>query len=228
MTVINENWQIIFQALEETSETELVYVLGASDTGKTTFCRFLQKNLLEEFPTAYIDCDPGQSFIGPPTTLGLRFYPLSGQKGKRHHLYFVGSTSPLRHLLQTLSGIKKLTDRAAHLGAKKIILDSSGFVLGKPAQEFQFQVIDLIQPDHLVILQQSDELQSLSLNFERHQSIKIHRLGISSAVIARTQEERQIYREEKFKTYFRSAELQDMSWEGIGFHGMVPDLYKPM
>ena len=226
-TIIAENWKNLLTEFEQKPHRQLIYVLGPTDSGKTTFCRFVHDNLKTKFLTAYIDCDPGQSLIGPPTTLGLEFHPQNKQEKKVNYLHFIGSTSPLGHLLQTLTGIKKLTEKVIHLGAEKIILDSSGFVLGKPAKEFQFQVIDLLLPDQLVILQKYRELQSLSLNFEKHPRIKIHRLAVSSAVSPRTQVERQNYRQEKFKHYFKFAKPQELCWKGIGFHGRIPHLRNP-
>jgi polynucleotide 5'-hydroxyl-kinase GRC3/NOL9 len=223
MTIIDERWPSLLSEFGRKSEKKLIYVLGPTDSGKTTFCRFLHENLTDKFCTAYIDGDPGQSVIGPPTTLGLEFYAGIGQGERRVCLYFVGSTSPLGHLLQTLSGLKKLTEKAIHLGAIRVILDSSGFVLGKPAREFQFQAVDLLKPDHVVCLEYTEELEDLLMNFRKNPGIKIHRVPISSAVPIKTHLERKQYRENRFKIYFQDSKPQELCWEEIGFHGMIPD-----
>jgi polynucleotide 5'-kinase involved in rRNA processing len=130
-------------------------------------------------------------------------------------------------LLQSLTGIKKLTEKAVKLGAQRIILDSCGFVLDQVAREFQFRIIDLIQPDYLIVLQRSDEDFRWVSNFRRHPRINLYRLPISSSVIARTPAERRQYREEKFKKYFENAIMQELILRGIGFHGRIPDLRNP-
>lgn len=227
MTIIDERWQSLLTEFGRKSERKLIYVLGPTDSGKTTFCRFLHEHLTSKFCTACIDGDPGQSVIGPPTTVGLEFFPEIGQ-GKRHVcLYFVGSTSPLGHLLQTLSGLKKLTEKAIQLGATRVILDSSGFVLGKPAREFQFQVVDLLKPDHVVCLEHAEELEDLLINFRKNPGIKIHRIPISSDVPTKTPLERKQYRENRFKVYFQDSKPQELCWEEMGFHGMIPNISHP-
>jgi polynucleotide 5'-hydroxyl-kinase GRC3/NOL9 len=204
-----------------------IYVVGAVDAGKTTLCQFLLRSFLQQVPVAYLDCDPGQSVIGPPTTLGLRVFPQKSNMPKRALFSFVGSTSPMGHMLQTLSGAKKLFETAFLMGAVKVLLDSSGFVLGKPAQEFQFQLIDLLQPDHLIALQHEEELEPLLANFSVHSQIQIHRFPVVPNVIPRTPMERQHYRKQKFKEYFKAAQPQQLALQSLGIHGMVPDLSNP-
>lgn len=227
MINIDEKWQQLLTKLKTISVTKVIYVIGSNDSGKSTFCRFLYDNLSRDFRTAYIDCDPGQSIIGPPTTIGLAMSVQSEVKDQINYLHFIGSTTPRGHLLPTLTGIKKLTEKAIKLGAQRIILDSCGFVSDKPAREFQFQVIDLLQPDYLIILQRANEIFRWAINFKKNPRIKIHWLPVSPFAIPRTPVERKSYREEKFKKYFRFAEIQELCWKGIGFHGRIPDLRNP-
>ncbi|GAG69828.1 unnamed protein product, partial [marine sediment metagenome] len=51
----------------------IIFLLGQTDTGKTTFAKELIKRYLEKNKkVAFIDSDVGQSTIGPPTTIGLK------------------------------------------------------------------------------------------------------------------------------------------------------------
>ncbi len=159
----------------------------------------------------------GQSAIGPPATVGMRMHP-GGE-----HLRFVGSTSPSGHLLQTLAAEKRLLERALALGAAKVIVDSSGFVFGSVPEEFQFQTIDLLQPDHLVAIQRGEELEDLLDNFRRHPAMRIHRLSPSFAVVERRREQRRAYRERLFSEYFRDARTQEIPLALLGMHGRVPE-----
>lgn len=227
MINIEENWQLLLNKIKQETSLKIIYVIGSNDSGKTTFCQFLADNLSKNFPTAFIDCDPGQSLIGPPTTVGLGLFIQSDTERQVRYLYFVGSTTPRGHLLQSLTGIKKLTEKAVDLGAQRIILDSCGFVLEQVAREFHFRVIDLIQPDYLIVLQRPDEDFRWVSNFRRHPQINIYRLPISPLVIARTPAERRNYREEKIRKYFESAEPQELILRGIGFYGRIPDLRNP-
>ncbi len=226
MRVSDERWSPLLYTIKQ-KPGGIIYVIGSNDSGKSTLCNWLAENLSKECRTAYIDCDPGQSLIGPPTTVGLQLLFVS--EGMKHepYYYFVGSTTPRGYLLQTLVGIKKLAEKAVSLGAQWIILDSSGFVLDPVAREFQFRVIDLLQPNYLITLFRPEEDFRWVNNFVRHPKISLCPLPISSSVVPRTPADRRAYREEKFKKYFEAAESQELILKGIGFHGRIPNLRNP-
>lgn len=218
---ISDKWRELLAELEEDTARIIVYILGAVDTGKTTLCRFLIDRLTKKFATAHIDCDPGQSLIGPPTTIGMRIYSPGQPGGETPVLRFVGSNSPQGHMLQTLSAIKNLTERAFAVGAQRVILDSSGYVLGNPAREFQFQVIDLVKPHYVVALRQGNELAGLLANFNKHPRINIRRFDVSEAVKSRSMVERQDYRRDRYREYFKDAATHELPITGLGFHGRI-------
>ena len=226
MSSTEEIWMDFLRQLKRESGRRIVYVVGASDSGKSTLCHFLYEKMRANFSCAYIDCDPGQSSLGPPTTLALKMSrPIKGYPGDEPvFLRFIGAVSPVGHLLQTLTGIKRLTDKAIAHRAVRIIIDSSGFVLGKQAMEFQFQVIDCLGPHYLVALQQEKELEPLLANFRRNYRVRIRRFPVADAVVARTPEQRREYRQEKFRRYFSNAKQHEIFYRYLGLHGMVPDL----
>jgi polynucleotide 5'-kinase involved in rRNA processing len=50
----------------------ILMVVGASDAGKSTFGRYLFRRLCASSAgVAYLDGDPGQGSLGPPTTMTL-------------------------------------------------------------------------------------------------------------------------------------------------------------
>lgn len=214
-----DEWRRLLEEIEKSDERALVYVLGGVDTGKSTLCRFLIDHLAATAKTACIDCDPGQSSIGPPCTLGLRIHARPGQSTDL--LLFTGSNSPHGLLLPTATGIKKLCEKAIASGAQRIVVDSSGYVLDLPAREFQFQVIDLLQPDWLVALQIQNELEGLLACFARNERITLVRLNPSQAVTPRDMDRRQEYRSSKFKEYFKDAAPHEIPFAGLGFHGIL-------
>jgi polynucleotide 5'-hydroxyl-kinase GRC3/NOL9 len=206
--------------LENGPAWQTVFVLGPTDSGKTTLCRFLGQQLSRKWATARVDCDPGQSVLGPPTTLGAAWEPYDGSSLMACR--FVGSTSPTRHFLQTLTGIRRLSDRVLEEGAQKIVFDSSGYMDTGAGREFHFQTLDLVEPDHLVALQRGNEMEALLASFTRRARPRVHRLAVSRATISRSPIQRQFYRQQKFNQYFKNASLQTLPLDGIGFHGMVP------
>jgi len=79
----------------------VLLVVGASDTGKTTFVRYLFQSLNSlGRRCALLDGDPGQSWLGPPTTLTLAYSVKLRENYQEANLvrhYFVGSTTPHGH-----------------------------------------------------------------------------------------------------------------------------------
>ena len=223
MISIGEGWKDLVAALAEGDRPERVYVVGATDSGKTTLCRYLVDETATRTRTAYVDCDTGQSRIGPPTTEGMALYPGPSEP----YLRFVGSTSPGGHFIQTITGAKRLVEKAAERSAGATIIDSPGLVSGGVGAEFQFQMIDLLRPTRIVALQHGRELERLLTNFARHPAMVIHRVPVSPAAVARTAAGRRRYREERFAAYFADGRSQDIPLRGLGLQGRVPDLQNP-
>ena len=221
----DEGWLRAYEEIRRSPARKIVYVIGPSDSGKTTFCRFLAERFLADGPVAYVDCDPGQSTIGPPTTTGMTLYSPPPSQA-RTWLRFIGGTSPHGHLLPMLASVKRLVEVAERKKPAAVLIDSSGYVLGRPALEFQFQLIDLLRPSFLVAFQRQYELAPLLKNFRRSRT-KILAFPVSSATRIRPPEERRSYREQKFADYFRDAKRHELNWRGLGLHGHIPDFSDP-
>ena len=217
---MERSWDELAAVVCDMPGERLVYVVGACNRGKTTFCRSLYRRLRSTERVAYIDCYPGQSSIGPPTTIGMQGMTGPGEPGGAVLRYFIGSTSPRGHLLPCLSGTAKLVEKARRLGFEVLVLDSSGFVLTDAAREFQFHVIDLLQPDFLVAFQHGSELESLLAGFDGHPGISIRHMPVSPKVRARDMIQRREYRRMMFNTYFKEARSQKVSMKGRGYMGL--------
>lgn len=201
------------------------YILGATDRGKTTLCTYLIESLTTTRSAAYIDCDTGQSTIGPPTTIGLALFNHGRHAPPEVFLRFVGSTTPQGHFLPFLTGAKRLLEKAGDLGANVTLVDSPGYIEYGAAQEFQIRMIDLLQPDILVAIQRERELEPILAPFRHHPVMRILRFLIAPEVRVRSQVERRENREQKFRAYFSGARHHVLSFEGIGVHGKVPDSF---
>jgi polynucleotide 5'-hydroxyl-kinase GRC3/NOL9 len=226
MIAVQDEWEECACRIEEGKHPCSVYVLGATDRGKSTFCRHLVERLSHLDTIALIDGDPGQSTIGPPATLGLAFSHAGTGAGSTH-LRFIGSTTPQGHLLQLATGTKRLLEEAIRRGAACTLIDSPGFVLGETAREFQFQMIDCLQPDLLVSFQVSHELETILASFRHHPSMKICRYPIPPQARVRSSRERARYRNRLFSEYFSASIPQAIPLEGIGIHGRVPGAGSP-
>src|SRR5512136_3343455 len=109
MEIIGPNeWYAILDKLEE--EKGIAILLGATDTGKSTLAKFLIFNLCQRgLKVALVDADIGQSFLGPPTTIGLSLFK-SDPDWKLllspPEIFFVGSFTPEGYFPTFLKGVK--------------------------------------------------------------------------------------------------------------------------
>lgn len=218
-------WFPVLETLAE--EKGKVIILGATDTGKSTLVKFIITHLCPRgLMVALVDADIGQSFLGPPTTIGFSVF-------KSHpdweiilsspEIFFVGSTTPEGHFPIFLKGVKKMLDKATSSGADLILVDTTGFVSGEGGRELKRRKIDLIAPRFILALQRSDEIEPILELFKENPSIKIFRLPLSPGVRIRSMEERRFYRNQRFQEYFKEARSCELSLEGLQIEGEVID-----
>ncbi|MFP4432426.1 MAG: Clp1/GlmU family protein [Spirochaetota bacterium] len=229
----------LLRELSQTAERRTVFVLGETDTGKTTLVSEIAKSLLTSSEVVWIDGDPGQSVIGPPATVGSallsrgsgsprspggsRGGTLPEKRAQEVRLRFVGGVSPVRHLLQMTVGIGGLVRAARrdHPDAH-IVVDSCGFVTGPVAEEFQYSLIDLLRPDILVILDRGSAVHRIAASFAGQGGPRIAWVRPPRAVRKRNTEERAAYRKRRLAHYFADMVEESLSLGDRGIHGHVP------
>jgi polynucleotide 5'-hydroxyl-kinase GRC3/NOL9 len=222
---VTPEWEEAAEELLE-SGAGVVYVIGATDQGKSTFCRYLRSVFSRQAITAYLDCDTGQSSIGPPTTIGLGMYSHGKEVPGAARLRFVGATSPAGHILEMLVGSARLLELCRESGVAFTVIDSPGYVLEPAAQEFHVRMIDLIRPDHIFAIQSGNELEGILVNFSRTPGMSILRFPASERTITRKRGWRRIYREKKFMEYFEGSTMSTIPLEGLGVHGRLPETFR--
>ena len=85
---INPDWKRLASRI--VMPNQRVLVLGPSDAGKSTFCRYLiDYACTASLKVAFVDADVGQSQIGPPTTIGMKLFE-PAPEGAESHLPFGG------------------------------------------------------------------------------------------------------------------------------------------
>jgi polynucleotide 5'-hydroxyl-kinase GRC3/NOL9 len=224
MTALDE-WYALLDVLEK--EKGIAILLGATDTGKSTLANFLIRQLCQRgLMVALVDADIGQSFLGPPTTIGFSIF-------KSHpdweliltppELFFVGSITPEGRFPIHLKGVKRMVDKAASHEVDLILVDTTGFVLGEAGKELKRRKIDLISPRSLLALQKSDEIEPILDLYKENPLYKIYRLPLSEQVRPRSMEERQTYRTNKFREYFKHSSIQELAIEEVQIGGEVLD-----
>ena len=226
MEIIGPNeWDAILDTLEE--EKGIAILLGATDTGKSTLAKFLIFNLCKRgLKVALVDADIGQSFLGPPTTIGFSVFksdPNWEVVLSPPEIFFVGSTTPEGHFPIHLKGIKKMVDKAHSSGADVIIIDTTGFILGEAGKELKRRKIDLVSPRFIIALQKSDEIEHVLDLYKENPLYKILRLPLSNQIRPKDMEERKINRANKFQEYFKPAVIQELAIENVQIEGEALD-----
>lgn len=220
-----KEWFGLLDVLGE--EKGIAILLGASDTGKSTLAKFLMSHLCQRgLKVGLVDADIGQSFLGPPATIGLSVF-------KSHpdwkvilsppEIFFVGSTTPEDHFPIHLKGVKRMVDKASSYSPDVILVDTTGFVLGEAGKELKRRKIDLISPRIILALQKHDEIKPILEQYKENPVYKIYRLPLSEQVRSKSVEERRIYRTNKFRDYFKYSSIQELSIEEVQIEGEVLD-----
>lgn len=209
---IPSRWQHL--TLEGTTGT--LMVIGAPDTGKSTFARYLYLRLGEFHErVGFIDGDMGQSTLGPPTTMTLVVgraddgFPPPGPR----HRFFIGDKSPRGHMLPTLVGVHKLVSRAKDLGATATILDTTGLVSRtQGGGALKRAKIDLLEPSVVFALQRQRELEHLLVPLRRSGRTRLVDLPVSDAVRPRDTSARRAHRRRMFRRYFEGCNTLEVDW----------------
>jgi polynucleotide 5'-hydroxyl-kinase GRC3/NOL9 len=187
----------------------IVLVIGVPGSGKSTLSRYLVHYLTRGHRTvALIDCDLGQTHLGPPTTMGMKLY-----KGPSDRLdtlqpdsmWFIGAPSPVGHISEVVHGTKWLSDKARHGGAEGVVINTSGLLLGPAGAELKLSKVDVVEPRHVLALEESSEIEPLLMAIKGRNPVSITRLPVSAHARNRSLEVRRHFREEKYRTYFKDA-----------------------
>lgn len=158
------------QAIAALPEGSRILLIGGTDTGKTTFARGAINFLAGEraIAAALVDCDIGQSEIGPPGTIGIAVVRPGDERlpvASLHSLplldaAFVGATAPPGHLLAMLSGAVRMASVAERDldGRGRVLIDTSGFIAGPAARALLHAMGQALDPALILGFARADEL----------------------------------------------------------------------
>jgi len=199
-----------YQALVERagSGARTVVLFGGIDSGKTTTATAMVRKALADGRTpAYLDADPGQKSIGPPTTVGLKMIRSEtdlepGELSRADALAFVGATTPQGNLLPLVTGAARLQAMAFEDGADFVVVDTSGLVSGVYGQLLNYHTVEMLMPDLVVGLQRGEELEPLLGIVRRFFDKKVQSLPVHPAVQPLSVEQRAANREAAMARYF--------------------------
>lgn len=209
-----------WERLTFSSLSDVILIIGAPDTGKTTFARYLYRRLSAYHErVAFVDGDMGQATLGPPTTMTLALgkpgddtFPPKGPS----FCTFVGGVSPRGRMLPTVIGAHKLVQKARETGATAIIFDTTGLV--DPAQgggALKRAKVELLRPEVVVGIQHRSELEYLLLPLRRSQRTRVIDLRVAQAVRRRPVTVRQEHRATRLRLYFEGARTLEVAWRRL-------------
>jgi polynucleotide 5'-hydroxyl-kinase GRC3/NOL9 len=189
------------QLADRLAGCRVALVLGGVDTGKTTLVRALNARLGGEV----VDADLGQAEIGPPTVISLGTYQHGARAG-----YFVGDISPRGHFLPVLVGIARLVACAA----RPCLIDTDGYVDDGAARAYKTELVNVLRPDALVLLQRRGELDYFRLY--QHKGIDVVEVPVEHGGI-KLREERVRTRQALLRRYFADAVRRPLSFRDVRF-----------
>lgn len=210
----------------------ITVALGSTDTGKSSFCTILANHAFAKgVSTAIVDGDVGQSEIGPPTTIGMGILnaPIESLNSiEPHSLYFVGSTSPVGHMLACATGVKLLVERACSLGRRLIIVDTTGLIRGAIGRRLKTYKIELLQARHIVALQRDAEAEHILQFFDSSQTCTVHRLEVSPYARQKSPILRMQRRATRFREYFQGSQVHELNLATVATSGTWLRTGKPL
>ncbi len=211
-----------------------IVVLGAPDSGKSTFVRDAVSALTQAGRTvAVVDCDLGQSEIGPPGTLGaaraeagaafrsLRDLPVAAG-------YFVGAISPSRHTLDVCVGAVQTARAIKKSRPDLVLVDTDGYVQGREARQFKRRLCELLLPQVVVALPRGDELDPLLLAFQNQDSPDIWRVPAAEAAQRKTPASRATRRAARFLAALDGAEPLTFTLDRVALLGTALGTGEPL
>jgi polynucleotide 5'-hydroxyl-kinase GRC3/NOL9 len=217
-----------WEALEPSRCRGILMIIGEPNTGKSTLGKYLFERLTKDRRRiAFIDGDPGQSRLGPPTTMSLCIWDDNTglQRTIRHA--FIGSISPSGHMLQMLIGAYKLVHMSRACGADAVVYDTSGLIdPSRGGLNLKLAKIDLLRPNRLFGIQREQELEALLAPLRISALTAVTALRPSPGVRRRDILSRKAYRAERYANYFSRLECLRLDFHNIAlFPGpaLVPD-----
>ena len=168
MTAANDmppEWLPGLDALRLLPDGGTALLIGGTDRGKTTFTTIAARALAREFErVAIIDADIGQSEIGPPGTVGVAW--AAAEAAKLHDLkpaavFFVGAFAPVTVALEQVVAVAQAVQWARTRGARRILIDTTGFISGPAARRLKAAKAQAAQPKLVLGIARDGELDDL-------------------------------------------------------------------
>jgi len=212
---IPNSWRETVNDILSEKKKVVVLILGGVDSGKTSFCIYLTNSALRaNWKVSVIDCDLGQSDLGPPGTISLRFvekpftdlFTLFPDES-----VFIGVTSPSRVVNKILEAAGKLKIEASRRDVDLLVINTDGWIDGDDAIRYKVSLAETVDPDYIVAIQTGDELNPLISSLKGR---KIITINSPENIKKRNRETRRLLRGFAYKKHLRGSKVRvfPLSW----------------
>lgn len=185
--------------------TRRIVVIGATDRGKTTFCRYLADRLRTADAVPFLlDGDPGQGLLAPPACVGLQ-----APHRPEPRFAFVGTPNAAARPALLVAAVARL---AAHAGEAPLVVDTCGFVEG-PGRRLQAATLAAVAPEAVVVIaRHEDSIADLADVLPRRNVLLV---PPAPEACRRSATQRRLAREAALRVHFRSARRKRLSLDGV-------------
>jgi polynucleotide 5'-hydroxyl-kinase GRC3/NOL9 len=203
-------WEEIIEKIKLQKGT--VFLIGATDSGKSTLTKYLTERLIrEDIRVSIVDSDIGQSTLGLPGTIAMKVF--TGEEDIKNYcasggfnkMFFVGSINPAKKINTMIDGSKKLVELSREK-SDIVIVDTTGLIAGEIGRALKIGKIKAIKPEHIIAIQRSNELEHI-INYLKQ--FNIYRINASPMAKPRDRENRLNYRIRKFLDYFDEKKISE-------------------
>ncbi len=185
-------------------------VIGGVSSGKSTFVKFLASSFLTiDKKIAIIDADIGQSWIGPPTTIGAIILPKKeGEVNlmRPDFLEFVGTLSPSNDLNGYLKSFEKIFTLVKMERPFAIIVDTTGLIAGTEGLNLKLRKAEILSPTMIIAFKKNGEINHI-INSLVEKKFDVYVLPSPKEAKERTMNKRREYRENIFRRYFEGSKV---------------------
>ena len=212
----------------------VVLVLGGTDHGKTTWVKDTAQALAAGgLNIGVVDCDIGQSEIGPPGTVGAAFAAAGAEFKSLRDLpplggYFVGAVSPVRQLLTVCIGAVAMARVAKRAKPDLVLVDTDGMVTGGAARAYKKKLAELLLPQVVVALTRTSELDPLLALFSHLDAPEVWRVPVPAEARRKTPATRTTRRAARFLSTLDGARSQTFTLNEVALTNTGLGLGEPV
>ncbi len=210
-------------AMNIVREGKRVIVVGAVDSGKTSFSTLLSNIALEfNLRPAIIDADVGQCDLAPPGFIALKFMKnkvIWLRELKGDIIRFIGYTTPSTPVAmgRIMSAIMELIGIAETNKSDLVIVNTDGWFGDLASIEYKITLIKSVKPKSVIAL--GVEACNMLSNVFRGSSVKIYCLPKPKVIRHRDREDRRELRRLNYSMYFKEAKMVCLEINNIAILG---------